>query len=75
MIKLKFTLIDCQVYTTHLASLGGRFVTRETFTSLIKKSLRITTLRGDWASHPEISATLLRPDFLTNNFGAWEEGR
>lgn len=64
LIKLKFTLIDCQVYTSHLASMGGCFVSRETFTSLIKKSLRIKTFRGNWTSHPEISKILLTHDFL-----------
>lgn len=64
LIKLKFTLIDCQVYTFHLANMGGCFVSRETFTSLIKKSLEKETFRGNWASHPEISKILLTHDFL-----------
>lgn len=52
--KLRFTLIDCQVYTPHLASLGGRFVLRETFSDLLRKSLLRPALRGNWSTHPEL---------------------
>ncbi|MCP9759358.1 leucyl/phenylalanyl-tRNA--protein transferase [Aquitalea sp. S1-19] len=31
-----FSMIDCQVYTPHLASLGGRLIARETFCSEIQ---------------------------------------
>ncbi|UPK68972.1 leucyl/phenylalanyl-tRNA--protein transferase [Chitinophaga filiformis] len=31
-------MIDCQVYTAHLASLGARMISREDFLSIIKKS-------------------------------------
>ncbi len=30
-------LIDCQVYTTHLQSLGGEFISRKEFTELLKE--------------------------------------
>jgi len=62
--KLRFTLIDCQVYTPHLALLGAHFVARETFTFLIRKSLRMTTLRGDWATHPALADKLSDHEFL-----------
>lgn len=33
-------LIDCQVYTDHLASLGGRFITRPEFLTLLTEHLQ-----------------------------------
>jgi len=60
---LRFTLIDCQVYTSHLALLGARFIPRETFTALIRKSLRRPTLRGNWSTHPETADKLPGHEF------------
>ncbi len=62
--KLRFTLIDCQVYTPHLASLGGRFVSRETFCELIRKSLSLPTLRGNWSTHPGLADRHTGQDFF-----------
>jgi len=61
--SLCFTLIDCQVHTPHLALLGARFITRETFTALIQKSLLMPTLRGDWGTHPELAGKLNGHEF------------
>lgn len=33
-------LIDCQVYTSHLESLGAEFISRKEFTDLLKKLIR-----------------------------------
>jgi len=52
---LRFTLIDCQVYTPHLALMGARFVAREAFTDLVRKALFRRTLRGDWGTRPEFA--------------------
>jgi leucyl/phenylalanyl-tRNA--protein transferase len=43
-----FDLIDCQVETPHLASLGARPIPRREFCALLKESLRHETLRGNW---------------------------
>ncbi len=43
-----FALIDCQVETAHLASLGARPIPRREFGACLRKSLRHETLRGDW---------------------------
>lgn len=43
-----FRFIDCQVPTTHLASLGAREVTRKTFLKMLKKALKHETLIGKW---------------------------
>jgi leucyl/phenylalanyl-tRNA---protein transferase len=43
-----FDLVDCQVETTHLGSLGARPIPRREFCSLLKESLRHETLQGSW---------------------------
>src|SRR5690606_914943 len=35
--KKKYKLVDCQVYTAHLASLGAREIPRKTFVSMLAK--------------------------------------
>ena len=54
-----FNLIDCQVETPHLGSLGARFIPRKEFRALLKESLRHETLRGNWgtpgSSHSEFN--------------------
>lgn len=45
---LPFDLIDCQVESPHLKSLGARPIPRREFMSLLKESLRHETLRGNW---------------------------
>jgi leucyl/phenylalanyl-tRNA--protein transferase len=37
LAKMDYKLIDCQVYNTHLASLGAREVSKNKFNSLLKK--------------------------------------
>ena len=48
--ELHFDLIDCQVETPHLASLGARFIPRREFSVLLKESLRHETFRGSWGA-------------------------
>lgn len=48
---LGFSLIDCQVHTAHLESLGGRHIPRREFMVLLKKALMSETLRGNWSEH------------------------
>jgi len=43
-----FGLIDCQVRSSHLASLGARDIPRKEFTSLLQTLLRCETLFGNW---------------------------
>jgi leucyl/phenylalanyl-tRNA--protein transferase len=47
---LSFDLIDCQVETAHLASLGARFIPRSKFKALLKESLRHETYLGNWGT-------------------------
>jgi leucyl/phenylalanyl-tRNA--protein transferase len=46
--ELDFDIIDCQVESPHLASLGARPLPRREFCDLLKASLRRETLRGNW---------------------------
>jgi leucyl/phenylalanyl-tRNA--protein transferase len=58
--QLDFDLIDCQVETSHLASLGARPIPRRDFCKLLHESLWHKTLRGNWgallAEHPDITS-------------------
>ncbi|MCE2497219.1 MAG: leucyl/phenylalanyl-tRNA--protein transferase [Flavobacteriales bacterium] len=44
-----FELIDCQVYTDHLARLGAQEIPREAFLSQIDLAQEKETIRGSWA--------------------------
>jgi leucyl/phenylalanyl-tRNA--protein transferase len=44
-----FTLIDCQVHTPHLESLGAKEIARKQFLQLLKGALKYSTLKGKWA--------------------------
>jgi leucyl/phenylalanyl-tRNA--protein transferase len=61
LTALDFSLIDCQVYTAHLESLGGRHIPRGEFMLLLKKALRHRTLRGNWSDHPAFQRTVSGP--------------
>lgn len=43
-----FGLIDCQICSVHLTSLGAREISREQFTGLLNLLLEYETLRGNW---------------------------
>ena len=47
---LNFNLIDCQVETPHLGSLGARFISRREFKALLKEALQCETFRGNWGT-------------------------
>jgi leucyl/phenylalanyl-tRNA--protein transferase len=48
LIKWDFDLIDCQVTTPHLMSLGAREIRRSEFLELLKKTIIKPTTRGKW---------------------------
>lgn len=45
-----FELIDCQVHTPHLESLGAQHIPRDLFLSQLSKGLEGETLQGNWSS-------------------------
>ena len=49
LASLNFDIIDCQVYTAHLESLGAVEIPREEFTAILDYSLTQETLKGDWS--------------------------
>jgi leucyl/phenylalanyl-tRNA---protein transferase len=52
---LEFRLLDCQVYTSHMESLGARFISRTLFMRLLEESLGHDTVQGNWHSIPEFT--------------------
>ncbi len=51
--ELGFLIIDCQVYTDHLESLGARSISRHEFINIVNQGLQFDTLRGNWGSREE----------------------
>jgi leucyl/phenylalanyl-tRNA---protein transferase len=49
LITHGFDLIDCQVVSTHLESLGARHIPRAQFLKQLKKTLLKPTLKGRWS--------------------------
>jgi leucyl/phenylalanyl-tRNA---protein transferase len=43
-----FSIIDCQVYTAHLESLGARHIHREDYISLLNEGLKNESIMGSW---------------------------
>ena len=48
--KVGIKMIDCQMTTAHLLSLGAREVKRKVFLKNLKKCLEKPTLKGSWKS-------------------------
>jgi leucyl/phenylalanyl-tRNA--protein transferase len=48
MKRLGWTLLDCQVYTDHLGSLGAKSILREEFLCELKTKIEKTSLKGKW---------------------------
>lgn len=47
--SLNFNLIDSQVYTAHLESLGARMIPRDEYLAILKSSLEYRTHKGSWS--------------------------
>jgi leucyl/phenylalanyl-tRNA---protein transferase len=43
-----FIIIDCQVYTGHLESLGAHFIPRTEYIAILNEGLKYDTLKGNW---------------------------
>jgi len=48
LADLGFVIIDCQVYTAHLESLGAVHIDREEYLDILKEGLMGETLQGSW---------------------------
>ena len=45
-----FKIIDAQVYTNHLESLGGEMIPRSQYMHILEKALQIDDVTGSWAN-------------------------
>lgn len=52
LFGLGFCIIDCQVHTEHLESLGAVFMSRRDFVETINDSLQHDTICGSWKDNP-----------------------
>lgn len=48
LIIRQFLLIDCQVYTKHLESLGAENISRKAFLQVISRGVQDQTIQGKW---------------------------
>ena len=48
LLEMDFLLIDCQVHSKHLESLGAINIDRDAFLEHLKKGLSFETMRGSW---------------------------
>lgn len=57
--KWGFKLIDCQVYTSHLESLGAKMISRKQFISLLEEFAIDDNKNTPWVADPDLSTDLL----------------
>ena len=50
LLELGFHMIDCQMYTPHLESLGASLVSREEYMEMLRRALKHPTITGHWAT-------------------------
>ncbi len=48
LAALDFHLIDCQVYTAHLESMGAQFISRKNFIQIINEGFDFNTIQKKW---------------------------
>jgi leucyl/phenylalanyl-tRNA--protein transferase len=53
--ELNYDFLDCQVHTSHLETLGARYISRDEFLNLLTEGLTHETLRGNWRYMPEFN--------------------
>ncbi len=46
--KMGFLMIDCQIFSPHLRTLGARMIRRDEFLRLLEDGLKSETHRGNW---------------------------
>lgn len=52
LVRLGFDLIDSQVYTPHVESLGGIHMDRGCFLDIVSESVKRETIAGNWGENP-----------------------
>jgi leucyl/phenylalanyl-tRNA--protein transferase len=48
--KKGFGMIDCQSETTHLSSMGAKFIKQDAFLTYLKENKQNRTIRGSWSN-------------------------
>ncbi len=59
--KLEFSMIDCQVFTDHLVSLGACMIPRNEYLNILEKTVMKPTLCGSWENLDEFSSGNAKP--------------
>ena len=54
LVRWKFSMIDCQIYTEHIEGLGARSIARGEFQSLLREGLQSETHEGRWQLDTDI---------------------
>lgn len=55
LARAGFSLIDCQVYTPHLVSLGAENISRKEYLNQLGKGLKGVTRKGNWNSFVDLN--------------------
>ena len=56
--RWNFRLIDCQMSTDHLASLGAREISRDDFVEDVSHLVRLEPVRGPWVPDPDLAESV-----------------
>lgn len=48
LMNFDFSILDCQVYSEHICSLGAREIPRNKFIEILNEALQYETLKGNW---------------------------
>jgi leucyl/phenylalanyl-tRNA--protein transferase len=55
-----FKLVDCQVYTSHLESLGAKMIPRKEFITLLKQYAIDQGQHKKWSTNPDLSNQIIK---------------
>jgi len=58
LVNLGFDLIDSQVHTDHMESLGAFEMDRDIFLGIVKKSVKRDSIKGNWGGNPQFKTDL-----------------
>ena len=58
LVNLGFDLIDSQVHTDHMESLGAFEMDRDIFLEIVKKSVKRDSIKGNWGGNPQFKTDL-----------------
>ncbi|MCP4503075.1 MAG: leucyl/phenylalanyl-tRNA--protein transferase [Deltaproteobacteria bacterium] len=61
-----FTLVDCQVFTEHLARFGAIEVPRSVFLDMLDDALSVPDKVGPWQFHLDVSVVAAHPRFASS---------